>query len=86
MLSRLVNDSLQVDNVINADEVDNIIDSIINDLVQDDAIWNILGDDEVVRPSYKDEDEGIGLNVTTELEEIIEPFDFQFEVEEGFDF
>ena len=86
MLSRLVNDSLQVDNVINPDEVDNIIDSIINELVQDDAVRNILGDDEVVRPSYEDKDEGIGLNVVTELEDIIEPFDFQLEVEEGFDF
>ena len=85
MLSNLVNDSLPVDNLISSDEADRIIDQIINDLQEDAALRNIL-DDEFVRPNYEDEDEGIGLNVSTELEAITEPFDYQLEVEEGFDF
>ena len=66
-------------------DIDNIIDDIIRDLQQDDALRAILDNDDLVQPHYMDEDEGIGLNTQTELEAIIEPFDYQLEVE-GFDF
>ena len=70
----------------NMDDVDNIIAEIIHGLEQDDAVRNILNnDDEFVQPHYVDEDEGIGLNVETELEAIVETFDYDLEVE-GFDF
>ena len=86
ILSGLVDESLPTNNVINPNEVDSIIDEILNELNHDDVIRNILGDDdEVVRPQYQDEDEGIGLNTEVELVNIIEPFDYQLEVE-GFDF
>ena len=49
--------------------IDNVIDDIIQDLQRDDDIWDSL-----------DEDEGIGLNVETEIEGVIEPFDYQVEV------
>ena len=49
--------------------IDNIIDDIIQDLQRDDDIRDLL-----------DEDEGIGLNVETEIEGVIEPFDYQVEV------
>ena len=64
---------------INVDDVDRIIENIIHDLNA------IMQDDELVQPHYVEEDEGIGLNVNTELEGIIEPFDYALEVE-VFDF
>ena len=76
-------------NEINIDinEVDNIIEQMINELEQDDAIRDLLNqnNDELVHPHYQYEDEGIGLNVETELEDILEPFDYNLEVE-GFEF
>ena len=67
-------------------DIDNIIDDIIRDLRQEDALGAILdNDDDLVQPHYMDEDEGIGLNVETELDAIIEPFDYELEVE-GLDF
>ena len=85
ILSAAVDEILSA-NIVNVNDVDNIIDEIINDLQQDDVIQNILmNDDELVRPHYEDEDEGIGLNLETELEYVIEPFDYESEVE-GFDF
>ena len=81
-LSPVVND-------INFDinEVDNIIEQLINEFEQDDAIRDLLNqnNNELVHPHYQDEDEGIGLNVETELEDILEPFDYNLEVE-GFEF
>ena len=72
-------------NPVNANDVENIIAEIINDLQQDDAIRDILlnNDDEMVVPHYTEEDEGIGLNVEVELEDIIEPLDLEAK---GFDF
>ena len=73
------------------DNVDNVIREIINELEQDEAVRNLLaerdalGDDELVIPHYVEHDEGIGLNLEDELEDIFEPFDFQEEVE-PFDF
>ena len=67
-------------------DIDDIIDDIIRDLQQDDALRAFLdNDDDLVQPHYMDEDEGIGLNVESELEAVIEPFDSTLEVE-GFDF
>ena len=40
---------------------------------------------QLVQPQYQEEDEGIGLNLETELEDILEPFDYELEVE-GFEF
>ena len=71
-------------NPMNIYDVDSIINDIVNELQQDEEIRNVL-DDQLVHPNYEDEDEGIGLNTQTELEAIIEPFDYQLEVE-GFDF
>ena len=69
----------------NRNDIDDIIDDIIRDLQQDDALRGILdNDDDLVQPHYMDEDEGIGLNVESELEAVIEPFDYTLEVE-GFD-
>ena len=61
--------------------IDNIIDNIIRDLEQDEDLRNIMDNDELAQPHYMDEDEGIGLNVESELEAIMEPFDFELEVE-----
>ena len=72
----------------NFDNIDNIIDDIIMDLQQDDVLRDYLNAErngELLHPAYEEEDEGIGLNVDTELEAIIEPFDYQLDVE-GFDF
>ena len=64
----------------NPNDLDNIINDIINDLQQDDELQRILDDDgDYVQPHYMDEDEGIGLNVESELEAIIEPLDLEEE-------
>ena len=73
-------------NPVNVDDVDDIIAEIMHELHQDDVLRDILNnDDEFVQPHYVEEDEGIGLNVETELEGIIEPFDYALEIED-FDF
>ena len=69
----------------NINYLDNIIDDIIHDLQQDDELRAILDNNDFVQPQYMDEDEGIGLNTELELDAIIEPFDYDAEVE-GFDF
>ena len=72
---------------IDINEVDNIIEQMINEFEQDDAIPDLLNqnNDELVHPHYQNGDEGIGLDIETELEDIIEPFDYNLEVE-GFEF
>ena len=86
-LTVAVNEMLH-DNLVNVNEVDNMINEIIMDLEQDDAILDILNEyrehdmnNQLVLPNYQDEDEGIGLNLETELEGIIEPFNYEEEVE-----
>ena len=73
---------------IDINEADNAIQQIINELEEDDVIRDLINAEnngELVHPHYEDEDEGIGLNVEAELQDIIEPFDYELEVE-GFDF
>ena len=62
------------------DHLDNMIQQIINELEQDGAVRDLLNNQEILHPHYEDEDEGIGLNVETELEGSIEPFDYELEV------
>ena len=72
-----------IDDVPNFDSVDDIINEIIVDLQQDDILREYLnaeGAGEIIRPHYQEEDEGIGLNVETELQAVLEPFDFELEV------
>ena len=67
-------------------ELNDRIDQIIRELQQDDDLREFLNAErngDLVHPRYEDEDEGIGLNVDTELQAIIEPFDFELEVEGG---
>ena len=66
-------------------DIDNIINDIVRELEQDNEI-RVMLDDNYLQPQHTDEDEGIGLNIDTELEAIIEPFDYQLEVEGGFDY
>ena len=66
-------------------DIDNIINDIVRELEQDNEIRNML-DDNYLQPQHTDEDEGIGLNIDSELEAILEPFDYQLEVEGGFDY
>ena len=62
---------------ININQVDAIIQQVINELQQDEVIHELFNDDELVQ----DNDEGIDLDVETELEAIIEPFDYELEVD-----
>ena len=73
------------DNPLAVDDAEDIIDEIIRELQQDDTIRNVFNDDdnEMVVPHYAEEDEGIGLNVEIELDDIIQPLDLEAE---GFDF
>ena len=77
-----------IENELNLDDgdfmdVDGIINSIIHDLQEDDELRDILNNDDYVQAHYIDEDEGIGLNLETELDAVIEPLDLE---EEGFFF
>ena len=63
------------------DQAENIIQQIIYELQQDDAAQGIFNDGEVTQ----DNDEGIDLDIETELEGIVEPFDYELEVE-GIDY
>ena len=82
-LSPVVNIDINID----INEVDSIIEQMINEFEQDDAIRDLLNqnNDELVHPHYQNGDEGIGLDIETELEDIIQPFDYYLEVE-GFEF
>ena len=68
-------------NNIDIDQLDNMIQQIINELEQDQAVRDLVNNEGLVNPHYQDEDEGIDLDIETELEAIIEPFDYQLEVE-----
>ena len=82
ILSLAMPESLSPDINIDINKADEIIQRIINELEEEGVIRDILNndDDELVN-----EDEGISLNVEMELESIVEPFDYQLEVE-GVDF
>ena len=80
ILSELVNEMVSDQQLVEVDqigEVDNIVDEIIAELEVNEAIHGILnnGDDDV-----QQDDEGIALDFQTELEAVIEPFDFELEV------
>ena len=65
-------------------DLDDRIDQIIQELQQDNDLRDYLNAErngELVQALYEDEDEGIGLNVDTELQAILEPFNFELEVE-----
>ena len=65
-------------------DLDDRIDQIIQELQQDNDLRDYLNAErngELVQDLYEDEDEGIGLNVDTELQAILEPFDYELEVE-----
>ena len=72
-------------NNIDIDNIEHIIQEVINELEQDQAVRELLNNEELVHPNYQDEDEGIDLDVETELAAIIEPFDYEEELE-GFDY
>ena len=66
---------------INMDEipnVDSVIDGIIAELERDDQMRGILNDDDDIAGQY---DEGIALDFETELEAIVESFDYEQEVD-----
>ena len=88
MLSAAAEGLFPPDNVdvndLDIDQIDNIIQQVINELETDEAARRVLNDDEIVHPQYKDQDEGIGLDVQSELNAILEPFDYS--EAEGFDF
>ena len=62
---------------IDIDELDNRIQRIIDDLEEDDALRRLLNED----PFVQDADEGIDLDIEMELGEIVEPFDYELEVD-----
>ena len=67
---------LPLDN-IDINQADNRIQQIIDELERDDALRGLLNEDQLVQ----DHDEGIALDVESELIDIIQPFDFELEVD-----
>ena len=57
--------------------MDRIVDEIIRDLERDDQVRELLDNID----ENDEEDEGIEINIDTELRAIVEPFDYQVEVE-----
>ena len=84
ILSIALEETVPIDNNIDIDHIDNVIQQVVYELEQDEAIRELMNNEGLVNPHYQDEDEGIDLDIETELEAIIEPFDYS-EVE-GFDF
>ena len=65
------------DSPITIENIDRIIDEIIHDLEQDEQVRDLMGN----LQEDIEEDEGIEINIDTELSAIVEPFDYQLEVE-----
>ena len=78
------NNNVDINNM-DINQIDNIIEQVINELEGEEAIRELLNNNELVHPHYQDQDEGIGLDVESELEAILEPFDYELEVE-GIDY
>ena len=72
-------------NNLNIDQLDNLVQQMINDLQQDDDIRAMLNDEELFPPQHWEEDEGIDMDIEIELDGIVEPFDYELEVD-GFDY
>ena len=70
---------------LDIDQIDTIIQRVINELEEEEAVRDLLNDNQLVQPNYQDQDEGIDLDIDLELAAIIEPFDYQLEVE-GLDY
>ena len=64
------------DSPITIENIDRIIDEIIYDLEQDEQVRELVGNFQDI-----EENEGIEINIDTELSAIVEPFDYQLEVE-----
>ena len=60
---------------ISIEEMDEVVEGIIRELEVDEQIRDL------VAGLNSDDDEGIEINVDTELESILEPFDYELEVE-----
>ena len=61
-------------NPMSIQEMDEIVDRIIRELEEDDEIRDLVG-------NINSDDEGIEINIDTELDAVLEPFDYQLEVE-----
>ena len=62
---------------ISIENMDRIVDEIIRDLERDEQVRELLDNIN----ENDEEDEGIEINIDTELRAIVEPFDYQVEVE-----
>ena len=87
ILSTVIEETLVNHNIVDITEfenVDNIIEDIITDLERNETVREILEPFiDMIQPENND-DEGIALDYQTELDAILEPFDYELEVE-GFD-
>ena len=63
---------------IDINNLDDRIQQIIDDLQEDDALRRLLNEDDHL---VQDADKGIELDVETELQAIIEPFDYELEID-----
>ena len=82
VIDETLSDHINQIDVVNINEVqqaNNIIDEIIADLEQDAEMRELLNndDDNIVH----DDDEGIALDYQTELDAIVESFDYELEVD-----
>ena len=78
ILSTAINETLADINELEG--ADNVVDQIIAELEQDDAIRDIFaGNDDQVQQLI--DDEGIVLDYQTELEAVVESFDYELEID-----
>ena len=66
------------DNPVSIEDMDRIIDQMVRDLQQDEQVRDLLGN---LEEEDIEEDEGIELNIESELAAIVEPLDYVLEVE-----
>ena len=79
ILSVAMNETLPDIGINGIENADNLIAEIINELEQEGPLQGILaGDDEVRDGDY---DEGIALDYQTELEAVVESFDYELEID-----
>ena len=79
ILSAAINETLADINEI--EDADNVIDQIIAELEQDGAIHEIFASNDDDEVQQLIDDEGIALDYEIELESILEPFDYELELD-----
>ena len=70
ILAEALEQPIHPDGILNVGELDNLIQHIIDDLQQDDDVRALLNDEELFHPQYREDDEGIAMDIELETDEL----------------